>query len=437
MMRESRRGGAPERSFMPSLSRKIDALPRGWYPGAPSPELTRAILAYRYVTPTSSLVERAFLNAFWEKAVLLVPRSVAPNTLTLMGGGICIAIYVLDWLLSPDGLGTARPTWLYALFALLFFLYQTLDGVDGKQARRTKSGSALGEIMDHGVDAIATGLVALISADTFGFGLDSFVPWISAFGSQMAFYTSNLTLVHRGSQKFLNIDITELQWGLILCWIATGVAGPGIWRGVVAVPEVVAPLCDVLGPAVFGLPAGPRPGLVEIRFIAAVIGVGGTVANFFLYSLNALPPYLARARPAHVVAGAPGTGLGQLALQVVGISTYGALAFVAQRRFATIPEAALRHDALRALLLGSCFAFGDQVNRLLLMRVAHHRVPFVSPALVLMSGFAALSFVDLTVRWWWAVAAACVVAHQLLLLWIARTFAQILKIAVFRTRSSS
>ncbi|CAF4381810.1 unnamed protein product, partial [Rotaria magnacalcarata] len=30
-----------------------------------------------------------------------------------------------------------------------------VDGMDGKQARRTKSSSALGELFDHGVDSWA------------------------------------------------------------------------------------------------------------------------------------------------------------------------------------------------------------------------------------------------------------------------------------------
>ncbi len=404
-----------------------------WFPRQPSDEFRKAVLSYRYVTPTASLLERLFLNAFWERIVVVFPTWIAPNTLTVTGTACCVAIYFFDWLASPAARGTARPTWIYAAFALLLFVYQTLDGVDGKQARRTKSGSALGEIMDHGLDALVTGPIAFISADTFGFGIDSWVLWISVFGSQMAFFTSNLTLLHRGSQKYLNIDILELQWGLMLAWIVTGIYGPEVWRDVhVSVPAFLGPACDQLGRVVFGVPAGPRVGVVELRFLAAVIGVGGTVANYFLYTLNALPPYFAKQRPAHIVAGVPGVGLAQLGLQFTAMCLFGVLAFVAVRSFSTIPDPELRHDALRALLFGSCFAFGDQVLRLLLMRVAHHRLPFLSPMLVLMGIFAIGSQVNLTVRWWWAAAALCVVAHQVFFTWTARTLARILGIRVFR-----
>jgi phosphatidylglycerophosphate synthase len=34
------------------------------------------------------------------------------------------------------------------------FVYQNLDNVDGKQARKLKNSTALGMIMDHGCDAL-------------------------------------------------------------------------------------------------------------------------------------------------------------------------------------------------------------------------------------------------------------------------------------------
>ena len=43
------------------------------------------------------------------------------------------------------------PAWAYATFALGLFFYQTLDAIDGKQARRTKTASPLGELFDHGI----------------------------------------------------------------------------------------------------------------------------------------------------------------------------------------------------------------------------------------------------------------------------------------------
>ena len=51
------------------------------------------------------------------------------------------------------------PRWAYITCAAGFFIYQSLDAIDGKQARRTGTSSPLGELFDHGCDAISMQLV--------------------------------------------------------------------------------------------------------------------------------------------------------------------------------------------------------------------------------------------------------------------------------------
>ena len=46
--------------------------------------------------------------------------------------------------------------------ALGLFLYQSLDAIDGKQARRTNSSSPLGELFDHGCDSVSAGNFVLL-----------------------------------------------------------------------------------------------------------------------------------------------------------------------------------------------------------------------------------------------------------------------------------
>lgn len=45
------------------------------------------------------------------------------------------------------------PSWTFYFMAFAIFAYQTLDATDGKQARRTKSSSPLGQLFDHGCDS--------------------------------------------------------------------------------------------------------------------------------------------------------------------------------------------------------------------------------------------------------------------------------------------
>lgn len=46
-------------------------------------------------------------------------------------------------------------------FAILMLTYQTLDNIDGKQARRTKSSSPLGMLFDHGSDSLCSFLIGM------------------------------------------------------------------------------------------------------------------------------------------------------------------------------------------------------------------------------------------------------------------------------------
>lgn len=66
------------------------------------------------------------------------------------------------FLLSPLNVSVLpqAPLWAYLLCAVGLFIYQSLDAIDGKQARRTNSSSPLGELFDHGCDSLSTGASA-------------------------------------------------------------------------------------------------------------------------------------------------------------------------------------------------------------------------------------------------------------------------------------
>jgi hypothetical protein len=98
------------------------------------------------------------LDPFWAWCQTLMPQWMAPNLITLSGlfcvGGGALLLRMFD----PTFSQTA-PAWVYAVALLGHFLYQTLDAVDGKHARATKSSSPLGQLFDHGCDAFTTNIV--------------------------------------------------------------------------------------------------------------------------------------------------------------------------------------------------------------------------------------------------------------------------------------
>ena len=83
---------------------------------------------------------------------------MAPNLITLVG--LALNIVTMGVFVSYDSAYKVDlPTWAYALMAFTVLGYQTLDAVDGKQARRTGSSSPLGQLFDHGCDAMSTSVV--------------------------------------------------------------------------------------------------------------------------------------------------------------------------------------------------------------------------------------------------------------------------------------
>lgn len=54
------------------------------------------------------------------------------------------ALLYYDWTFSA-----ILPNWVFLLGAFSLFWYQTIDAVDGKQARKTDNCSSLGQLLDH------------------------------------------------------------------------------------------------------------------------------------------------------------------------------------------------------------------------------------------------------------------------------------------------
>ena len=122
--------------------------------------------SYKYNSVDDSPLSKYVFHPFWNKFMLLVPPKIAPNTLTVCGFLFSISQFLLLTHFDPvfqastsqrtpgsnDGFGHV-PKWVWIYCAIAQFLAHTLDGVDGKQARKTGCTGPLGELMDHGIDA--------------------------------------------------------------------------------------------------------------------------------------------------------------------------------------------------------------------------------------------------------------------------------------------
>ncbi|KAI4945253.1 hypothetical protein J4E86_009139 [Alternaria arbusti] len=125
---------------------------------------------YKYSGVDHSLLSQYVLKPFYSHVVIkCFPMWMAPNLITLSGFGFIIVNFLTLLWYTPT-LDQDCPPWVYASWAIGLFLYQTFDAVDGSQARRTRQSGPLGELFDHGVDAINTTLEVLLFSATMNLG---------------------------------------------------------------------------------------------------------------------------------------------------------------------------------------------------------------------------------------------------------------------------
>jgi len=190
----------------------------------------RGLKEHKYSSSCASLLD-PIMQRFWNWFVGLVPLWVAPNLITMVG----LMVNILTTLLVVYHCPTATelaPWWSTASCALGLFIYQTLDAIDGKQARRTKSSSPLGELFDHGCDSLSTVFVSLASCCATRIGL--YPAWLmfQCLTASSLFYVAHWQTYVTGTLVFGYVDVTEGQivvMGVMLLSSLESLLGLELW----------------------------------------------------------------------------------------------------------------------------------------------------------------------------------------------------------------
>lgn len=240
---------------------------------------------YKYSGTDKSLVSKYILGPYWNWLVTLFPLTIAPNTITLSGlalvainfatlayidpalecatqlkldptahslalanafpqdalpirslfpnFAIPAPVQKLDFAPSANS-ASCIPAWIFYTWAVCLFAYQSLDSIDGKQARRTGMAGPLGELFDHGCDAINTTLECALCAAALNLGRSWWAP-ASLVATLSNFYLTTWEEYHTGT-LFLSAFSGPVEGILMICFIyaLTGFAGgPLFWdRGI-------------------------------------------------------------------------------------------------------------------------------------------------------------------------------------------------------------
>ncbi|KAI8983801.1 CDP-alcohol phosphatidyltransferase-domain-containing protein [Pilobolus umbonatus] len=214
-------------------------------------EQLAALNLYKYQAVDKSLITKYLLSHYWNWCVQFFPINMAPNLITLTGLMFMIINVIFAITLAPNmGIEEeAGPSWIYFSFALGLWLYSTFDNVDGKQARRTGTSSPLGELFDHGCDAVNCSFAPILQATAMGTGHS--VPSVALYAIAMVgFYLSTVEEYHTGV-LYLGYVNAPTEGVILSCivFILSGIYGPVFWTkslgGVINAPWLPQQLGDL------------------------------------------------------------------------------------------------------------------------------------------------------------------------------------------------
>jgi phosphatidylglycerophosphate synthase len=169
------------------------------------------------------------MQPWWNFVVELMPMWIAPNLITIIGLAVNVFTSLVLLYYAPTATEEV-PMWVPLGCALGLFIYQTLDAIDGKQARRTKSSNALGELFDHGCDSMSTIFVSLAGACTMGMGHIQYFMMFQCLTASTLFYLAHWQTYVTGQMKFGKFDVTEAQICMMVMMSISGLFGTSFWN---------------------------------------------------------------------------------------------------------------------------------------------------------------------------------------------------------------
>lgn len=191
---------------------------------------------YKYSAVDTNPLSVYVMHPFWNTVVKIMPRWLAPNLITFTGFMFLVLNFLILSYYDYDFDASEQqhehvPSWVWVAAGLFNFLAYTLDGVDGKQARRTNSSTPLGELFDHGLDSWACVFFVATVYSVFGRGDTGvsvvtlyYILWVVLFSFILSHW-----------EKY-NTGVLFLPWGydvsqvtISIVYIITAVVGVETW----------------------------------------------------------------------------------------------------------------------------------------------------------------------------------------------------------------
>ena len=212
---------------------------------------------YEYKWQDHSILLRLLKEPVLMPLVRSLPASITPNQVTVFGQAVIWTSFVVAVTIGP------APAVLAAT-ALAYVLYVVADCIDGEFARHTRRTSRLGELLDHGLDAISLPLAAL------GFGiLTQQPPWVTLWSTAAVSFMNFATFVHGYRVGYVHLGAIGLIEGLVAGAIVAAAAA------VVGLEPLTRPFVadlSIAGVLMLGLIGGSLTALVQMPGLARTPG---------------------------------------------------------------------------------------------------------------------------------------------------------------------
>ena len=143
---------------------------------------------YKYKSTNQSLLYNHIASPFLNKLVNFVPTKLAPNVITLSALMFNVIAAVISYLDGGFDFSHELKRTTCLTIGLFQLIYYILDGLDGKQARKTGNSTPFGMIMDHGCDVFTTVLTAFNFSKILLLGNEDFYSFTAFFTLLLGFY---------------------------------------------------------------------------------------------------------------------------------------------------------------------------------------------------------------------------------------------------------
>ena len=161
---------------------------------------------FKYKSTNESIIYNKLMSPCLNKLINYIPTFIAPNLITLTSLFFNIFASIISYMDGRFDFSHKLNRSTCFIIGGFQLLYQILDNLDGKQARRTGNSTPFGMLMDHGCDVFTNIFTSYNLSKLLLVGNNDFFSFSVFFGLLLGFYLMTLEEYKLGELHFSFIN---------------------------------------------------------------------------------------------------------------------------------------------------------------------------------------------------------------------------------------